>query len=196
MLQNTSPIGRPALPPVRSSLIRRGSHSAMTYSSADELRSIVGPYVAAGLEHGDRCVYILGDRSLIELVDGLDRAGIDVPKHAADGSLQIMRAQQVYLGTGRFDPAALADLVQSILGRALREGFQGLRAAGEMGWALSGTPFAELVEYELRLDRTLFLDRRLTGLCLYDDRRFGWEALAAIRAAHAGVPPTSPGNGA
>lgn len=167
----------------------------MAYSTADELRSIVAPFIAAGLDEGDRCVYILGDRSLVELVDGLDRAGIDVPKHAADGSLQILRAPQVYLGGGGFDPAAVVEQVRSTLRRSLAEGFLGLRAAGEMGWALSGTPMAELVEYELRIDRTLFMDRRLTGLCVYDDRRFGREVLAAIRAAHAGIAPVARQNG-
>lgn len=195
MLQNSSPAGRTGPPPVRSTTVRRGTHAALSYSTADELRAIVGPYIAAGLEHGDRCVYILGDRSLVELVDGLDRAGIDVPKHSANGSLQIMRAQQVYLGPGRFHPGAVEEMVRGSLRSALGEGFLGLRAAGEMGWALSGTPLAELVDYELRIDRTLFIDRRLTGLCLYDDRRFGWEALAAIQAAHAGVLPPSRENG-
>lgn len=186
MLQN-SPPAKGRVPGQAPGEVRRGSHAALAYSSADELRSVVGPYIAAGLDHGDKCVYILGDRSLVELVDGLDRSGIDVPKHAARGSLQILRAQHVYLASGRFDQDAVIENVRCALSRALAEGFPGLRAAGEMGWALADTPISDLIEYERRIDRTLYTGTRLTGLCLYDERRFGWETLAALGATHAAL---------
>lgn len=197
MLQKRDYQQRQSRPPLGSNAeeVRRGSHASFAYSTVDELRPMVARYVATGLDHGERCIYMLGDRNVIELVDWLDEGGIDVPKHAADGSLQILRAKQVYLRDGGFDPRAVIETVRAAVQRAMHDGFSGLRAAGDMTWALGGTPLARLIDYEREVDRTLFTDRRLTGLCLYDDRRFGWEQIAALNAVHRMVvrPPSRDG---
>jgi len=80
-----------------------------------------------GLDHGERGIYLLGDRPLIEVVDALDAGGVDVPQHAADGSLQILRAQRLCTRSGSFDarrlgPAALRGIERAHAGVLRIEG--------------------------------------------------------------------------
>jgi hypothetical protein len=183
--QGTRAGGRPSGAPREVRAVERGTHAVLRYSSAAELRTAVVRYFAAGLEHGERCIYVLNDRSLIEVVDGLDAGGIDVPQHAADGSLQIVRASHVYTPTGAFDLRAALARFHACARRAIDDGYVGLRAAAEMGWAItSRTPVSALAEYEREVDRTMFQGGRFTGLCMYDAQAFGPADLAEIERAH------------
>lgn len=163
----------------------RREHAALVYESAVQHRAAVAAYVKAGLEAGERCVYILSDSALIEIVDALHEGGVDVPGEAARGSFRVLRAQQIYLRSGSFDASTTIDLIRASLQEALADGYVGLRAAGEMGWALDGgVSFAALADYEDRLNSTVFPSGRLTGLCLYDAQRFPSESLRALEPAH------------
>lgn len=185
--QGTRADRRVASGPREVDQVARGTHAFMRYSRAAEMRGAVARYIAAGLDHGERCIYVLGDRSLIEVVDALDSGGVDVPQHAADGSLQIIRAQQVYTPAGSFDAQRTVGSFRRALRRALDEGYAGLRAAAEMSWALGGVATArQLEDYEREIDR-IFIDGRYTGLCMYDAQRFGPAALQGIERAHASV---------
>lgn len=160
-------------------------HTALVYRTAEELRSAIAAYFRAGIAAGERCVYILSDSTLIEILDALDEGGVDVPGEAARGSFRMMRAEQIYLRSGSFDPDKTIDLVREAVNDSLADGHSGLRAAGEMGWALdSGASLAALVDYEERLNPTVFSGGRLTGLCLYDARRFNAASIRAIEPAH------------
>lgn len=189
MLQQGTRAGdRPTGRPHDVRAVERGTHAVLRYSSAMQLRTAVVRYIAAGLEHGERCIYVLNDRSLIEVVDALDAGGIDVPQHAADGSLQILRASHVYTPTGAFDPRETLGRVRSSIRRALDDGYVGLRAAAEMGWAIaSKTPVSVLAEYEREVDRTMFQGGRFTGLCLYDEKAFPPADLAELERPHTGA---------
>lgn len=188
MLQEgTRANGKPGGGPRAVRAVERGTHAVLRYSGATELRVAVVGYIAAGLEHGERCIYVLNDRSLIEIVDALDAGGIDVPQHAADGSLQIVRASHVYTPSGAFDLPATLARIQRSMRRALDDGYVGLRAAAEMGWAItSKTPVSLLAEYEREVDRTMFQGGRFTGLCMYDAHAFRAADLAELERPHAG----------
>lgn len=167
--------------------LRRGSHACLVHSDREELNAAVVTYVAEGLDQGERCLYILSERSLIEVVDVLGSGGIDVPQRAAEGSLQIFRAQQLYLVDGVFDGGATIVLLARAVDRARADGFVGLRAVGEMGWARAASATAALLAYERRLDRELrsrYDARELSGLCVYDTRLFDPTTVRAVVAAH------------
>ena len=152
------------------------------YSTDDECRDLLTGYVRAGVRPGQRvAVFLDADdadlaRHLIasapdaepgQLVVTLYGAGCDGPAGPAGGQR---------LRDGR---AAGRD-------RAYADGRRGLFVAGKMTWALrAGFDTDELLRYESAVNR-FFGDGRIAGLCLYDRRRFGKEALAAIGAVHPG----------
>lgn len=160
------------------------------YSCPAEQLAAAAAYIAGGLDAGERCLYVLTDRSLVEVVDALHDAGIDVPRHAAMGSLQILRAEQTYLRSGAFEPEVMIDLLRARVTAARVDGYVAVRAAGEMGWALDPrVRLADVQHYEERLNRTVFAEGRLTGLCLYDVRRLDRDTLRALASAHPVIMP-------
>src|SRR5687768_2345944 len=67
--------------------------------------------------------------------------------------------------------------------KALQDGFTGLRASGEMTWALDlPDALAQVREYELELHR--HFGPRLTGLCQYDQTRFEPQLLSDVIRIH------------
>ena len=67
--------------------------------------------------------------------------------------------------------------------RALKDGFSGLRATGEMTWCLEDKDaLSQLICYECEL-HTQF-GKQLTGLCQYDETRFCSAILSDIIRIH------------
>jgi hypothetical protein len=162
---------------------RHEGHACLIYDAPADRRSTVGAYFAEGLAIGQRCVYILSGGALIEAVDTLDEAGIDVPAEAQIGALRIMRAQQTYLRGSTFDADAMLSLVRGEVARAVDEGFSGLRVAGEMEWSIGTVEARDLIAYERRL-ADVFAEGRLNGLCMYERPRFPRSLIAAVADAH------------
>ena len=75
-------------------------------------------------------------------------------------------------------------LLQTETERALADGYAALRVTGDMSWALRGIPGVnQLIQYEARLN-TFFPGSRCLGLCQYDRRHFGDEALLDVLRTH------------
>lgn len=163
----------------------RHEHACLLSSGREASLAEAAAFIRAGLERGERCMFILSESSLVEVVDALDRCGIDVPARAADGALMIVRAQQLYLRTRPFRPEAVIELVTLAIAEARRAGYAGLRAAGEMGWASSRDVGPDaLLRYERGLNETVFRGGRVTGLCLFDTDVVGDDLARDLAEAH------------
>lgn len=64
----------------------------------------------------------------------LAEAGLDVDRMLAWGQLQFRAAEEHYLPDGVFDPRSQIESARRALTEATRDGFEGLRSVGEMGW--------------------------------------------------------------
>jgi len=72
-----------------------------------------------------------------------------------------------HLADGRFDPEAMVDGLCTSIDEAVRDGFEGLCATGDMRWELGADEnFDRLLEYEARLEK-VFRDKPLWGVCQY-----------------------------
>jgi hypothetical protein len=153
------------------SQLHLGDHAALFYQSKADQLACALPYIAIGLQRNERCVYIAVDNSIPEIAMGLQKLGVDVAAAQAKGALTICTKNESYLRFGPFEPEIMVDHFHSEADRAVQDGFTGLRAAGEMSWALDlPSAMAGLIKYEENL-----LARwpgRLTGLCQYDETRF------------------------
>ncbi|MGF1664929.1 MAG: MEDS domain-containing protein [Acidimicrobiia bacterium] len=144
-----------------------GDHICAFYRGDDQRDQILFPYLRAGLEAGDRCVCVLdrGDPEHAKMIVGEARR--------VRGQLSVLRSEDSYLFGGFFCP----DQMLSFWAEAARaafddDGYEFMRAAGEMTWALKDLPGVELlVAYEAELNR--FLPKYpQTILCLYDLEQF------------------------
>lgn len=162
--------------------IHPGDHACLVYDTPAEQLGVAAAYIRAGPDAGERCVYLVGDRRLSDVIEALEDRGIDVAREVSSGALQFDTTARAYLGGGAFEPRTMIDLVLEKRAAALRGGYSGLWAAGEMGWAADG--HATLVEYERDLNEAVFGAGRVTGLCQYERSRFAPARLAEVIAAH------------
>ncbi len=114
-----------------------------------------------------RCLYLNSP----EMVDGmrgaLAKAGVDAKAEEAKGSL-VLSSGQGHLRDGRFDVDKMMGLLSDALAQALRDGYTGLWATGDMTWQF-GPNGAEdnLLEYEWRLEDFFRHNPGLSGVCQY-----------------------------
>jgi hypothetical protein len=125
---------------------------------------VVVPLLVDGLRDNWRCLY-LGSPDAVQMVDtALGRRGIDTTREKSRGAL-VLSSDRSHLSEGKFDPSAMVDGLCSSIDEAVRAGFQGLCATGDMRWELGADEnFDRLLEYEARLEQ-VFRDRPLWGIC-------------------------------
>lgn len=160
-------------------------HSCAIFDAAGEQLRVMSRHLADGLSSGQRTLGLVEQLSAAELSEALENEGVDVGRQVALGALRIGRARSTYVPNGRFDPAGLIGLIADTEREARRAGYRGLCAAGDMSWALAGDPGADrLVEYEYRLQQTIFGRLNVFGLCLYDGTRFDDGLLRQMARVH------------
>lgn len=143
-------------------------HKCLIYDGqpAEQL-GVVVPLLVDGLRDNWRCLY-LGDPETLELVDAaLNQRGIDT-KRAAERRALVLSSDRGHIGEdGSFDPVAMVDGLCASIDEAVRDGFGGLCATGDMRWELGADHnFDRLLEYEARLER-VFREKPLRGICQY-----------------------------
>lgn len=160
-------------------------HIAFIYEEQSDQLSTVVPFLRRGLEQGERCLYLADDNTIEEVADALREAGVDVAQARDSGALTFHTKEDTYLRTGEFDREAMVEFWKTSLARARdQEGFDGIRAAAEMTWALdSETDFDALLRYETLLNG-LYADDDYTVLCQYNRDRFPPAVISDVVRAH------------
>ena len=153
------------------SRLEYGDHACPVYQADQDQIDVAVAFLQIGLNRNDRCVFA-GARALLpRLEDALTAAGVDVSGALQRGALSLLADDETYLRHGRFDAGEMLDLVAALESQALKSGFSGLRAVGEMSWALAGCTERQLLDYEQRVD-AFISGRRTLALCQFDRRRF------------------------
>lgn len=161
-----------------------GDHLCLIYRSRQEQFSVVAPFIRQGLEKKEKCLYIADDRTVQEVKDVLAQEGIDVQAYLDSGQLHLLVKEQAYVKDGYFDPDKMITLLAESTEVALQEGFQGLRATGEMTWIIARLPGSErLIEYEAKLNH-FFHGSKALAICQYNETRFSPELLLNVLATH------------
>jgi signal transduction histidine kinase len=146
---------------------RASRHKCLIYDGdPSEQLPVVVPLLMDGLGENWRCLY-LGSPDAVEMVDSaLARQGVDTSREVRRGAL-VLSSDRSHLIDGKFDPGAMVGGLSATIDAAVRDGFQGLCATGDMRWELGDDDnFGRLLEYEANLER-LFRDKPLRGICQY-----------------------------
>ncbi|MEV8513571.1 MEDS domain-containing protein [Dactylosporangium sp. NPDC051484] len=166
-----------------------GRHVTLAYSTDEEIRDLLTGFVRRGVAAGQRVMILLdSDAADLGRVVAAAAAG------AAPGQFAVLRfsagqaagaGPSVFGGPGFGVPETLA-MLSALRDETFAAGYPAVAIAGQMLWALrAGFTPADLMTYETRLNR-FFGDPRVTGLCLYDRRRFAKDLLDRIGAVHPG----------
>jgi MEDS: MEthanogen/methylotroph, DcmR Sensory domain len=163
---------------------QQGDHVCGLYSTAEEQLVAAVEYIRAGLERGERCLYVCCEHGLEDFRAALKRSGIDVAAEEKRGALLLLTKHQGHLNGGAFDPDKMISMLHAAVEDALKAGFTGLAAAGDMTWLLDEAPGSEkLAEYEARLNH-FYQNNRALGLCLYNRTKLPDAALDHGIATH------------
>lgn len=142
-------------------------HKCLIYDGhPSEQLPVIIPLLINGLRENRRCLY-LGNPEMVEMVDStLAAKGVDIVRETQRGAL-IFSSDRSHLKGGRFDPHAMVAMLRNLIDDAVRDGFQGLCATGDMRWELGNEKnFERLLEYEALLE-TVFREKPLQGICQY-----------------------------
>lgn len=113
---------------MRNHILGQGDHICAVYESPDEQLQVLGRYIKAGLDEGERCLYIVDDRSADDVLDAMSREGVDVRPAQANRRLVLLTKRESYLNGGSFDPDAMIWALAARTDEALAEGCSGLRS--------------------------------------------------------------------
>jgi len=163
--------------------IELGDHAALFYRTEEEQLHIVIPFMAIGLERNERCLYIAEDHTPSEIYRKLEEFGVDVHHARENGSLNVVTKHETYLRHGAFEPdKMIVDLCNAVQ-EAVDSGFTGLRACGELSWALDfPSALAQMIKYEEELEE--HFHSKFAALCQYDESRYPVSIIEQMKRLH------------
>ncbi len=137
-----------------------------------------------GLENNEKCFYIVDERTKNEIIDAFKKANIDIEKYIKSKQFVFLTKRQAYLKNGYFDPDGMIKLLRKTERLALKEGYKGLRATGEMSWTFTKLPGVErFIEYEAKLNN-FYPKSKCIGVCQYNEKKFNAEILLDVIHTH------------
>lgn len=161
-------------------------HKCLIYDGhPSEQLPVIVPLMMNGLRENRRCLY-LGDPKMVQMVDSaLADKGVDIARETRRGAL-VFSSDRGHLRNG-FDPYSMVGMLTDLIDDAVRDGFQGLCATGDMMWEL-GTEknFDLLLEYEALLEQ-VFREKPLSGICQYHRKTVPANAIRHALLAHRSV---------
>ncbi|MEU3364090.1 MEDS domain-containing protein [Streptomyces pseudogriseolus] len=160
-------------------------HVAVEYSSDDEWACHLLAFVRAGFARDEQVQYFADSTDPGRVTRTLTERGVDAASAVRRGQLVVTTADETYLAGARFDPDAMMGVWHESVDAAAAQGFNGLRAIGEMSWGGRGIVGAErLLEYELRIHHEVFEQAPPRAWCFYDRRLLPRTTLGVLREAH------------
>lgn len=164
--------------------LRPGAHICFLFESEEEHRALLAPFMRHGLERYEKLLYLADAHRAEQILDYLSADGVEVGPYVQSGQIRIVEADAAGRHEWIADPKEAIALLEAEAGRAVQEGFSGLRVTGEMSGALKGPHGAErLIEAESTLN-AFFPGSRCLALCQYDRRRFEAQMLMGALEAH------------
>lgn len=162
-------------------------HVCAFFDSKEEQYNVILPYIQEGLERNEKVINILEQACHHEHCQRLSDTGIPIDSPSMAQQLNILASEDTYLKDGFFGAEKMLALLEEALIEAENEGYESVRACGEMVWALKDVPGTdELIEYEARLN--LLVPKHSCSLvCMYDVNRFNGKVLTDVLATHSHV---------
>lgn len=168
----------------RRLVYQQGDHICTLYNSPEEQLQAAVEYLKAGLGRGEQCLYVCSEHTPDELRKALQAAGVNVKNEEARSALSLVTKSEAHLKDGHFNAGNMISFLHQAVKDALDAGFNGLCAAGDMGWVKDGAAGTEeLAEYESRLNE-FYANNRALGLCQYNRKSLPPQFLDHCIATH------------
>lgn len=142
-------------------------HQCLIYEGApsEQLRSLA-LILQCKLNEGYRCLYLNSPTMVTGLRSTLAAMGIDVATEIANGRL-ILSSETIEPGAD-FNSKEMLGKLEDSLDQALKDGYTGLWATGDMSWEFGHkNNLSKLLEYELGLEELFRKRKEFSGICQY-----------------------------
>ncbi len=161
-----------------------GTHICLIYSEEEERRSIISRFIANGIRSGEKVLYMADMTTENDIWNWLSETEVDIVREDIADQLEVVEAEKIYCPDGKFRPSIMLETLRNCYDLAIDSGFSGVRATGEMTWALKGIPGSDrLIEYEA-LVNNLRQTHPITPLCQYDATRFDGATILNVLKVH------------
>jgi hypothetical protein len=148
---------------------------------------IIAEIMRQKLSNNYRCFYLNSPPMVAGMRSYLAAAGVDVAQEIAKSRL-MLSAERQHLVEGNFNIERMMRTLESALAQALKDGYKGLWATGDMSWELGPRhDFATLLEYEWRLEEFFRSHPHLSGICQYHRDTLPVEMIRQGLAAHPAI---------
>jgi hypothetical protein len=165
-------------------VIDRYHHASAFFQGRDEEYPVVGPFVAEGLERGEKALHITDPPPRDDHLGRLADLGIDVTGARASGQLDCLTWREACLKDGRFSPDGMLAQLEGTIADSDAAEQRRVRIVGDMGWALEDrSGVNRLLEYEARVNDLLAV-HKAPAVCCYDLTRFGAATMVDIMRTH------------
>jgi hypothetical protein len=153
-------------------------HQCVIYDGAP---SNILPHLAVvarqRLKQNYRCFYLNSPKLVDSMCSYLAAVEVNVAQELAKGSL-ILSSSQTHLVNGQFDIDGMIAGLEDGAEQALRDGYKGLWATGDMTWEFGPRKnFSKLLEYEWQLEQLFHRQPALSGICQYHQDMLPHEAI-------------------
>lgn len=170
-----------------------GTHFCQFYETKQDLLDIVVPYMKAGLEHNEFCLWVLSPPlTVTEALDALRQAVPDLDTHIAQGSLEVAAHDIRVLQGSHFNAHDAQNPWQVILqtwdqklATALAKGFTGMRTSSN-GSGFEQANWEDLMRFEKALN-SVVSGMPIIALCAYSLHKANAAAILNYAHLHEGV---------
>lgn len=150
-------------------------HNLLVYNCVREFSNLYSAYAEAHLPRDEIVLLSMHYETVDKVKDNLMRAGVDVERHLADGTLFVFDAQKGYFSG---DVEGTFKLALSLADRARRENRRGVTLIGDMGpFYMVSNGVTRMILYEL--SRPKQYKGFMKSLCCY--HRGDFERLDAVK---------------
>lgn len=152
--------------------VNQHDHLCLLYETQEEQAAAFVPFIHSGLVQNELCVYVVDETDKEWILQQLRKNEFPIDNYIARGAFRIINTMDAYLRNGCFELDQILTFWDDLIKSALADGYQCVRATGEMTWALRDFPGCDrMLEYESRINSVL-PKAKMIGLCQYNRKRF------------------------
>ncbi len=134
-----------------------------------------------------RCLYLNSPVMVAGMASYLAAQGMDVAHEVSKNGL-VLSSDRSHLSGGDFDVDEMIGKLEDAVLQALRDGYQGLWATGDMSWEFgSERNLQKLLRYERELEGLFRRQPRLCGICQYHGDLLPHEILGQSLLTHRAI---------
>jgi hypothetical protein len=158
-------------------------HQCLIYKGSPSPRlPMLARILQSKLEEGYRCLYLNSAPMVAGMRSTLAAMNIDIAE-VTKASL-ILSSDPVSSGRD-FNSDAMLGKLEDLLDQAIKDGYKGLWASGDMTWEFGPSKdFSKLMEYELGLEEIFRRRKELCGICQYHHDTLPQDALRQSLLIH------------